>query len=109
VVQMLARHEGPHHASNLHVSTLREAQAHVARCARIPVATSGGTLKLVPRGDMNRALQLALAGNQGTGHARRPQDHWHARTDCRSEVTDATSRLLAGDGTEGADREQEHC
>jgi len=103
----LAWHEGPHQATALHLSTLRVAQAWLARQARETIGTSGGPLKLVPGGDASTALGLAVEEGRGAGEAAGPADGWAGRTDCCSEITPSGQALLdsiaeaAGDGACG--------
>jgi len=100
-VQALAWHEGPHQATALHLSTLRVAQAWLARQARETIGTSGGPLKLVPGGDPSTALQLAVEEGCGAGEVAGPADSWAGRTDCCSETTRVGQALL-GPIAEGA-------
>jgi len=92
-VQALAWHVGPHQASSLHMSTLRAAQAWIARRTREPVATSGGVLKSIPSGRASQALAMALL-ERSTPTAPEPAPLRAARTDHRTEWTEQGRHLL---------------
>jgi hypothetical protein len=60
VVQILARHEGPHRVSHEKLELLRSAQRWVAVKWRKLIGSSGGRLKLMPEGNMQLALAQAI-------------------------------------------------
>jgi hypothetical protein len=69
VVQVLAQHVGPHHASVEKLSDLHDAQRWIAMNWRQPVGTSGGLLKLIPGGSSPTLLGEAIMHRGRQAHS----------------------------------------
>jgi hypothetical protein len=76
VVQMLARHEGPHRVSEGKLELLRAAQRWIVSHYRMPLGTSGGRLMPIPGGHMQTALIRAIGVGPDAGGC--PPTDWSA-------------------------------